>query len=372
MAKYLPYGRQVIDEDDIDAVTAVMRSDWLTTGPNVEAFEQAVCHLTGARFGVAVSSGTAGLHVALMALGITVDDEVIVPPITFAATANAALYCGAKPIFADVYAESLLIDPADVERKITPKTKAIIAVDYAGQPCNWTILREIADRHNLHLVADACHALGAQYHGENVGTLADITVFSFHPVKHITTGEGGMCMTDGELLAQRMRSLRSHGIASSAHQREKSGAWFYEMTELGYNYRISDIQCALGLSQLKNLPEWLRARNELAEAYTNLLSDSMVHPLSTSKGSRHAYHLYVVTTDYRDEFFTKLRDNNIGANVHYVPVYMHPYYTQLGYNKGLCPVAEELYAKILTLPLWPGMKIEDVERVVSLLKDGII
>lgn len=364
---FLPYGRQIIDDADIQAVVDVLRSDWLTTGPAVEQFEADVCAYTGASYGVAVANGTAALHAAMFALGIGKGDEVIVTPMTFAASANCILYQGGTPVFADVDAATLLLDPAAAEAAITPRTKAIIAVDYAGQPCDWDRLRAIADKHHLSLVADGCHALGAAYRGRRVGTLADITVFSFHPVKHITTGEGGMAVTNDAALAARMRAFRGHGITSTASQREKSGAWFYEMTELGYNYRITDFQCALGSSQLKKLEGWIKKRNQLAQAYDTALAGSTVIPLTKRNDIRHAYHLYVVRTPDRDAAFKRLRAQGIGANVHYVPVHLHPYYQRLGYKKGLCPVAETAYDEILTLPLWPGMDDADVERVCSAL-----
>ena len=363
---FLPYGHQTIDAEDIQAVVDALRSDWLTTGPAVERFEADICVYTGASYGVAVSSGTAALHAAMFALNIGRGDEVIVTPMTFAASANCVLYQGGTPVFADVDADTLLLDPAAVEAAITPRTKAIIAVDYAGQPCDWDRLRAIADKHHLGLVADSCHALGALYKGRKIGSLADITVFSFHPVKHITTGEGGMAVTNDASLAARMRAFRGHGITTTASQREKSGAWFYEMTELGYNYRITDFQCALGSSQLKKLDGWIEKRNQLAQAYdTALAGNDRVAPLTRRPDVHHAYHLYVVRTSGRDVLFKKLRAAGIGVNVHYVPVYLHPYYQNMGYKKGLCPVAEAAYTEILTLPLWPGMGVEDVARVIS-------
>lgn len=365
---YLPYGRQIIDDDDIAAVVSVLRGDWLTTGPAVDRFEEAVGACTGARHGVAVANGTAALHAAMHAIGVGPGDEVIVPPMTFAATANCVLYQGGRPIFADVEAGTLLIDPAAVEAAITPRTKAVIGVDYAGQPCDWDALRAIADRHGLALVADACHSLGGEYKGRKVGTLADITVFSFHPVKHITTGEGGMCMTDDPGLCERMRVFRNHGITTTAHQREKSGGWFYEMTELGYNYRITDIQCALGLSQLRKLSGWVRKRNELATHYDSLLASTPAKPLEKAAERLHAYHLYCVRHPARDEAFVRMRKEGIGANVHYVPVHLHPFYTTTQKTfSGLCPVAEQAYTEILSLPLWPGMTSSDCERVCDLL-----
>ncbi len=364
--QFLSYGRQIIDDDDIAAVVSVLRSDWLTTGPAVERFEADVCAFTGAAHGVAVCNGTAALHAAMHACGVGPGDEVIVPPMTFAATANCVLYQGGRPVFADVDAETLLIDPRTVEAAVTPRTKAIIGVDYAGQPCDWDALRAIADRHKLLLVADACHALGAEYKGRKAGTLADISVFSFHPVKHITTGEGGMCLTNDSALARKIRVFRGHGITTDARRREETGAWFYEMTELGYNYRISDIQCALGASQLRKLPGWLAARNALAGAYDAALAGTALQPLGKRADITHAYHLYVVRTPDRDAVFTRLRSKGIGANVHYVPVHLHPYYREkLGTREGVCPKAERAYAEILTLPLWPGMAMDDIRRVCA-------
>ncbi|WP_165176960.1 UDP-4-amino-4,6-dideoxy-N-acetyl-beta-L-altrosamine transaminase [Desulfovibrio sp. ZJ369] len=363
---FIPYGRQTIDDDDIAAVVEVLRSDWLTTGPAVERFEADVCAYTGARHGVAVSNGTAALHAAMFALDIGPGDEVIVPPMTFAASANCILYQGGTPVFADVDAETLLMDPTAVEAAITPRTKAIIAVDYAGQPCDWDALRAIADRHHLALVADGCHALGASFRGRKVGTLADITVFSFHPVKHITTGEGGMAVTGDKQLAARMRAFRGHGITTTTSQREKSGAWFYEMTELGYNYRITDFQCALGSSQLKKLDGWIAKRNELAQAYAAALAgQDSIRPLRCREDVRHAYHLYVVRSPDRDALFRHLRANGIGANVHYVPVHLHPYYRNVvGTREGLCPVAEAAYRELLTLPLWPGLTEDNILTIM--------
>ena len=363
---FIPYGRQIIDEDDIQAVVSVLRSDWLTTGPAVDAFEQAVCAFTGAKYGVAVCNGTAALHSAMYALGVGPGDEVIVPPMTFAATANCVLYQGATPVFADVCEDTLLVDPKAVEAAITPRTKAIIAVDYAGQPCDWDALRSIADRHGLALVADACHALGGEYRGRKVGTLADISVFSFHPVKHITTGEGGMCVTSDENLATRMRNFRGHGITTTASQREKAGGWYYEMTDLGYNYRITDIQCALGASQLKKLPQWIEKRNELARMYDNAFAGTRVSPLSRGQDVLHAYHLYVVRVQGRNEVFSRLRKEGIGVNVHYVPVHRHPYY-QKRFGQISCPKAEQAFGELLTLPLWPGLERSHIEGIASLL-----
>lgn len=264
--------------------------------------------------------------------------------------------------------ETLLIDPIKVEQAITPHTKAIIAVDYAGQACDWNSLSAIAKKHNLFLVADACHSLGGKYQDKNSGTLADITVFSFHPVKHITTGEGGMCVTKDNELAKKMRTLRSHGISSDARSREQAGSWFYEMTTLGYNYRISDIQCALGISQLKKLAPWIDLRNQLAKHYCKLLDNSPIIPLHKREDVLHAYHLFVVRHPKRNQAYLDLRTANIGANVHYIPVHLHPYYQQnLGTKLGQCPIAEQAYSQILSLPIFPSMTTDDVERVCQVL-----
>lgn len=371
---FLPYGRQVIEEDDIAAVVEVFRSDWLTTGPKVGEFESEVAAFVSARHAVALSSGTAALHAAMHAIGVGPGDEVIVPAITFVATANCVAYQGGIPVFADVEPETLLIDPVDVARKITPHTKAIIAVDYAGQPCDYDALRAIADCYGLVLVADACHSLGGAYNGRKVGALADLTVFSFHPVKHITTGEGGMVVTDNEAWVVRMRSFRNHGIDTDHRQRELSGTWTYAMEGLGYNYRLTDFQSALGLSQLRKLPVWLIQRRELAQRYNELfVANDHVAPLVCREGNEHAYHLYVIRLDNtleRKAIFDGLRQRNIGVNVHYLPVHLHPYYQRTWQTGcGLCPVAEAAYDRILTLPLHQGMGMADVDRVVDALTE---
>ena len=292
----IPYGKQLIEDDDIDAVTEVLRSAWLTTGPKVAEFEEAFARQVGAKYAVAVSSGTAALHAAMFSARISLDDEVIVSSMTFAASANCVVFQGGTPIFADITPDTLLIDPKDVEKKMTGKTKAIIAVDYAGHPCDYDALKEIANRNNLLLVADACHSLGASYKGIPVGSLADLNVFSFHPVKHITTGEGGMITTNNEEYANRMRIFRNHGInMNDQRQRIAQGSWLYEMVELGYNYRITDFQCALGINQLRKLPRWLERRRKIAGQYDLAFSGiKAIGPLSVKPDIEHAYHLYVV------------------------------------------------------------------------------
>jgi perosamine synthetase len=370
----LPYGRQSVDGDDLAAVIEVLSSDWLTTGPRVEEFERVFAEFVGAREAVAVSSGTAALHAAMYAIDIGPADEVIVPCMTFAATANCVVFQGGTPIFCDVEPETLLLDPAQVEAKITSRTKAIIAVDYAGQPCNYDALRDIANRHGLSLVADACHALGGGYKGQRVGTLADLSTFSFHPVKPITTGEGGMITTNDTELARRMRVFRNHGITTDHHQREKAGVWFYEMVDLGYNYRITDFQCALGISQLRKLPAWMARRQDIARRYDTAFAEGpTVRPLAVRPDICHAYHLYVVqVASERSRIFAGLRAEGVGVNLHYIPVHLHPFYRKrLGTGLGQCPVAEAAYERIVSLPIFPRMSDQDVEDVISSVRKVI-
>jgi len=367
----IPYGRQTIDEQDIEAVVEVLRSDYLTSGPKVIEFEQAMAAYCGTEHAVALSSGTAALHAVTHALDLGPGDEVIVPAITFAATANAVLYMDARPVFADILPDTLLIDPADVARKITPRTKAVIAVDYAGQLCDYQQLRRICQDHGLHLIADSCHALGANRDGQGPGQLADLAVFSFHPVKHIATGEGGMVITNDSRAATRIQQFRNHGIDTDHRQRSDMVTHCYDMTALGYNYRLTDIQCALGLSQLRKLPEFLKSRRRTSLLYDALLSPSpSIHPLS-SDGDAHAHHLYVVRLSDqidRDQVFRTMRANGIGVNVHYRPVYLHTHYRRLGYEAGLCPRAEDAYEHILTLPLYPALEEKEVQFIVRELE----
>jgi len=369
---FIPYGRQSIDADDIRAVAEVLQSDFITTGPKIAEFEKAICDFTGAKFAVAVSSGTAALHCAMFAAGIRPGDEVIVTPMTFAASSNAILYCGGTPVFADVLPDSLLIDPAEVAKKITKRTKAVVAVDYAGQPCDYDALRNICTKNGLLLISDACHSLGGGYRNRKVGTLADMTVFSFHPVKHVTTGEGGMIATDNSDFAARMRAFRGHGITTDYRQREEKGSWFYEMVELGYNYRITDFQCALGISQLKKLPGWISRRQEIAEIYdSSFKNNQSIIPVAKSPNISHAYHLYVVRIEGRDQAYTKLRNAGIGANVHYIPVHLHPYYKKnLNTHEGLCPVAEAAYNRIISIPMFPGLTDKDLTYIIATIKQA--
>ena len=373
-SRILPYSHQTIDENDLTAVADALRSTWLTTGPKVRQFEQAFAKRVGAREAVAVSSGTAALHAAMQAVGIGPGDEVIVPALTFVASANCIVYQAGTPVFADVDPETLLIDPADVAAKITPRTKAIIAVDYAGHPCDYDALIALAcSRRGIALVADACHSLGAIYKGRTVGTLADCNIFSLHPVKAMTTAEGGVVTSRSFEIAQAVRRFRNHGVTSDHFQREQEGSWLYEMVGIGYNYRLSDLQCALGLSQLERVTGWIRRRRSIAARYDKAFADLPgIEPLRVIAHVEHAYHLYVIRLDRaflsadRTRFFAALRAEGIGVNVHYLPVHLQPFYRKrLGLPPGHCPNAEGAYERILSLPLFPSMSDGDVDDVIE-------
>jgi len=370
----LPYGRQTIDEDDREAVESVLRGDWLTTGPAVSSFETVLCQATGARQAVAMNSGTAALHAATAAIDIQPDDEVIVPAISFVASANCILYRHGRPVFADICKDTMNIDPADVARKITKKTKAIVAVDFAGHPCDHDELRRIAAAHDLRIISDSAHSLGATYRGKSVGTLQDITTLSFHPVKIITTGEGGALLTDNDELAKRARSFRHHGIDLDLHARGRRDTFEYDVTSLGFNYRITDISCALGSSQMKKLGGWIARRRAIAAKYAIGLAQNPMLELPTERADcRSAWHLYVVRlnlemlTVSRREFFAAMRAENIGVNVHYIPIPWLTLYRDLGYERGQWPVAETEYERTLSVPIYPGMKDEDVDDVINAL-----
>jgi perosamine synthetase len=382
-----------------------LRSDWLTTGPVIERFERAVADYVGTAEAVAVSSGTAALHAAVFALRLGPGDEVIVPATTFAATANCVVYQGATPVFADVDPDTLLIDPAQAEAKISPQTRAIIGVDYAGQPCDAALLGDLARKHGLALLADASHSLGASDRGVRAGKLADLSVFSLHPIKPITAGEGGLLVTDNAEFAQRARRFRNHGMTTDHHQRASAGSWHCAMTELGYNYRLTDIQAALGLSQLARLDGWIARRQAIAERYDRAFARLPgVRPLGVRPGVSHGRHLYVVrlstpraprevvclaergvvrhaerdeyegdmavgAATHRDAVFAALREQGIGTAVHYVPVHLHPFYRErFGTGPGLCPVAEAAYAEILSLPIFPAMTDADVDSVINAME----
>lgn len=368
----LPYARQCIDDDDLHAVEAVLKSNWLTTGPKVAEFEGAVARYTGAAEAVAVNTGTAALHAAMWAARIGPGDEVIVPAISFVASANCVLYVGATPVFADLSPDTLNIDPEDVLRKLTPRTKAILVVDFAGHPCDHDALRAIADKHGLIVIEDAAHSLGATYKGKQVGALQDITTLSFHPVKQLTTGEGGMVLTNDAGIAKRVRSFRHHGIDVDLHARNKTNSWEYDIVDLGFNYRLPDINCALGVSQLAKSDRWLERRRAIAGRYQEALHGVPMLQLSEQRADCiSAWHLYVVRlnldtiTASRSQVFAALRAENIGVNVHYIPIPWMTHYANLGYKRGQWPVAEREYERAISLPMYPGMTDQDLADVVA-------
>ena len=378
--KLLRYARQWIDEDDIQAVAEVLESDWLTTGPKIAEFEAQFAKYVGAKYAVAVSSGTAALHAACFAAGIDKGDEVITTPITFVASSNCILYMGGKPVFADIKENTYNIDPKEIDRKITDRTKAIIPVDFAGQPADLDAIHEIAQKHNLIVIEDAAHALGAECKGRRVGSISDLTTFSFHPVKHITTGEGGMVVTNDKECYEKLLIFRTHGVNKNRVKlRKNEGPWYYEMQGLGYNYRITDFQCALGISQLKKIDEFVKRRREIVKRYNDALkSIEEINTPYEKPEVKSTWHIYVIRLKLdrlkvsRKEIFEALRRENIGVQVHYIPIYYQPYYQKLGYKKSLCPAAERYYEGAITLPLFPGMDNKDALRVINTVKKIII
>lgn len=368
----IPYGKQTIEQDDIQAVVDVLKSDFLTTGPKIAEFEQTVADYVGVKYAVAISNGTSALHAACFAAGIGPGDEVITTPLTFAASANCVLYCGGTPVFADVDPKTYNIDPEDIRRKITDRTKAIIAVHLAGQPCDMDAIHSIAREHGLIVIEDGAHALGSVYKGKRVGSLSDMTTFSFHPVKPITTGEGGMIVTDNEDFYKKMILFRSHGITrDDSMMTRNDGPWFYQQFDLGYNYRITDIQCALGCSQMKKLDRFLARRKEIVARYNEAFADcdNIITPYQLSD-TESGWHLYIVQVKNCDrrQVFEGMREKGIGVNVHYIPVYMHPYYQEHGYENVHCANAEEIYSHIISLPLYPGLTSEQQDYVIDTLK----
>jgi perosamine synthetase len=370
-AKLLPYGRQSVGEGDIQAVVEVLRSDWLTTGPKIGEFEERFAARVEAGYAVSFSSGTAALHGAAFAAELGPGDEAITTPLTFCATANCILYQGATPVFADVSRDTLNLEPAEVSRKLNSRTKAVVAVDYAGHPAALDELGQVAKKHGALLIEDASHALGAELHGKRVGGIADMTVFSFHPVKHLTTGEGGMVTTNDARLAEVLRRFRNHGISSEARERQDAGQWFYEMVLLGFNYRLTDIACALGLSQLQRLDANLERRREIAAQYDAAFRDLPgVEIPAVRAGVNPAWHLYPIRLKLealkagRGEIFRALRAENLGVNVHYIPVHQHPYYRRRFGIQPRYPVAEAAYERLISLPMFHSMTAQDVEDVV--------
>jgi len=368
----IPYGKQTIEHNDIEAVLQVFKeNELLTTGKYVPLFENKVCEYVGVKYGLAVNSGTAALHLATYALDIKEGDEVIVPALSFVASSNCVLYQKGIPVFCDINPDTLCIEHTKIEELITIKTKAIVIVDMCGQACEYDEIKEIADKYNLKIIHDAAHSIGAYYKDKKVGSYADITCFSFHPVKNITTCEGGMMVTNNEEYFNRAKAFRTHGISRDFKEREKQNSHYYNMECLGFNYRIPDVLCALGIEQLKRLDFFIKRRNEIANKYNELLKpyNNLLVPLKNNHYS--AYHIYVIKLKLeninltRDEVFKRLKENGIGVNVHYMPIYYHSYYESLGYKRGLCKESEKVYEQLITLPIFPLLEDNEINIIIN-------
>lgn len=374
----IPYGKQWIDEEDIQEVVKVLKSDWITQGPMVEKFEKKVAEYCIVKYAVAFNSGTAALHAAYYAAGLKAGDEIITSPITFTATSNAAIFLGAKPVFCDIDFNTYCIDVDKIEEKITKKTKIITPVSYAGYPVDIESIKEIAKKYNIIVIEDAAHALGAIRNGKKVGSEADMTILSFHPVKHITTGEGGMVLTNNEEFYEKLKLFRTHGITKDNSKLSKiEGPWYYEMIDLGYNYRIPDILCALGYSQMSKIEVFVERRNYIAKKYDDAFEGvkEITIPPRPNKNSRHAYHLYPIlinNPEKRRIVFEKLREKGIFAQVHYIPVHLQPYYRKnFGYKIGDYPMAEEFYKREISIPIFPKMTEEEINYVIQSVLEAI-
>jgi len=376
----ISYGRQTISYEDKKAVIRSLKSEFLTQGPKVNEFEQEFASYVGSKYAVAVCNGTAALHIACLAAGLKEKDELITTPMTFAASANCALHCRARPVFADINPANGLIDETKIEKKITKQTKIIIPVHYSGLPCVMDKIKKIADKYGLIIIEDACHALGTKYKDSQIGDCrySDMTIFSFHPVKHITTGEGGMITTNSKELYEKLKILRNHGIVKEPKKlmNNNEGPWYYEMQELGLNYRITDFQCALGISQLKRLHSFLKRRREIAKKYDYEFKKCKdIGIIKENEFQKSAYHLYILRvkdSETREALFQYLKENEIICQVHYIPVYWHPYYQKMGYEKGICPLAEEHYNKIISLPIFPTLKEHEQKKVIKLVKSFLM
>lgn len=373
----IPYATQWIDKEDVTAVSCALMSDYLTQGPQVIEFEKKIAEYCEARYAVAVNSGTSALHIACLAARIQPGDDVIVSPISFVASSNCILYCGGRPVFTDIQEDTINIDPVEIKKKITSRTKAIIPIHFAGHPCDLEDIYHISKEHGLIVIEDAAHALGAKYKGDRIGSCkySDMAILSFHAVKHITTGEGGMVLTNDKDLYEKLLMFRSHGITRNKMKfiNKDTGAWYYEMQLLGFNYRLTDFQCALGMRQFEKLNGFIRRRREIAKRYDGAFNG--LEGLSTPNERTYvesSWHLYIVRVKKaRERVFEALREKGIEANVHYVPIYQQPYYQKLGYEKGICPKAERYYKEAITLPLYPKMKGGEIKYVVKGMKDAI-
>ena len=374
---FLQYGKQSITENDINRVQNVLRSDFLTSGPNVTKFEEDLSEFCGTKYAVTLNSGTAALHGMYSSVGLSVDDEVIVPAITFAATANAAIYCGAKPVLADIDPETMLVDSGDIESKITTKTKIITGVDYAGQIADYDEIKKIKNSidKNINVFADAAHSFGAFQSNRKSGSIADASSFSFHPVKGITTGEGGAVTTDNQMIYKKIKQFRNHGISTEFQERNRNNTWEYDIPEIGYNYRLSDIHAALGSSQITSVDSKINIRRNIAKNYDIAIKNiNGITSLKTLTKNIHSYHIYVVIIDLnqfkvdRNQFFLALRSENIGVNVHYIPLYEHTFFKNFGFIQSDYPNSRYIYDRIITLPLWPDMSEYDINSVIEALK----
>lgn len=373
----LYYGHQWIDETDVEAVTAVIRSDYLTCGPKITELENKLCELTGSKYAVVCSSDTAALHIACMAAGVGEGDEVITTPITFLASANCAVYCGGKPVFADIDPETYNISVEAVRGAITDKTKVLVAVDYTGQAVDLDPLMKLCEEKGIILIEDAAHSIGTKYNGKPVGSIAHMTTFSFHPVKTVTAGEGGAVLTDDEETYKKLCLYRSHGMTrdESMMRGESEGGWYYQMVDLGYNYRMTDMQAALLISQLNKLDMFAKRRKEIVAKYNEVFAGMpeiiVQKDIPESDSVRHLYILRLNPDKLkinRRQFFDAMAAENIMCNVHYIPVYLQPFYRDRGYEPGLCPEAEALYENMMSIPLYPAMTDKDVEDVIAAVK----
>lgn len=370
--KFLPYNLPSIGEEEINGVSETLRSGWLTMGPKTLEFERLIADYVGAKYAVSANSCTAALHLSLLALGIGPGDEVITSPFTFAATGNTIIHAGAKPVFADISKDTFNIDPEKIESKITPNTKAIIPVHYAGQACDIKAIQDIAYDHNLFVIEDAAHAIGSEYEGKKIGSFGDTTCFSFYATKNMTTGEGGAITTDSEELANKMRALRLHGISKDAWDRySEKGKWYYEIEESGWKYNMTDIQAAIGIPQIKKLDSFIETRIKYAKIYNSMFAGlDVVTPFEDPR-AKHIYHLYpLLLNEYpRDKFIEEMNKEGIGCSVHFIPLHLHPLYTRMGFKKGDFPVAEWVYEREVSLPLYPKMTESQVFRVVNSVVD---
>ena len=377
MDHFIPYGKQDINQKDVEAVINTLKSDYITQGPVITEFEQNLCNKTGSKYAVLFNSATSALHGAYYACGLTEGDEIITTPNTFVATSNAALYLNAKPIFADIEKETGNISIESIRKKITAKTKIITPVDYSGQPCDMKEIHALAKENNCYVVEDASHGVGSEYNSNKTGCneFSDITIFSFHPVKILTTGEGGVAFTNNELFAEKMQQFRSHGIVRDNFSESAHGPWYYEMQDIGYNYRITDIQASLGNSQLNRLDAFIIARNEIALRYNKAFENNPHFNVLNIKENRlSSYHLYPILLndklkEHKLTIFNKLREKNIGVQCHYIPVNSQPYYKNLGYDSNDTPVAKDFYEREISIPMYSSLQKEEQKYVIDTLLD---